>query len=66
MQITEMKFKAATGRLPEQDDLDRCNCNQAGQIGHFCCGWDAKANLPRFETFGSDSFINPIAHEQTK
>ena len=41
-------FKAATGVAPEQDDLERCNCQMAGTIGHLMCGWDQKRNLPNF------------------
>jgi len=50
--ITRRKFITATGREPEQDDLERCNCPNAGAIGHFCCGWDYKYDLPIFETYG--------------
>lgn len=46
--ITRADFKKATGLPPEQDDLERCNCNQAGQLGHFHCGWDVARNLPNF------------------
>ena len=48
--ITRAKFIAATGRKPEQDDLERCNCPKAGEMSHFYCGWDADFDLPRFET----------------
>lgn len=47
--ITPQTFLAATGRMPEHDDLDRCNCEKSGEIGHFCCGWDEKSNLPFFD-----------------
>ncbi len=48
MQITRAKFRIATGFPPERDDLERCNCDKAGQIGHFRCGWDEKRDLPNF------------------
>lgn len=48
MPITKQQFEEATGLPPEQDDLERCNCNQAGQLGHFHCGWDDKRHLPNF------------------
>lgn len=48
MTITKAQFKAATGMAPEQDDLERCNCDKAGKLGHFMCGWDAKRDLPNF------------------
>ena len=35
-EITAEMFKAATGRDHEQDDLERCNCPQAGTSGHNC------------------------------
>lgn len=47
--ITAEQFKAATGRDPEDDDLERVNCPQAGRIGHLCCGWDSVWNRPQFE-----------------
>lgn len=48
MKITAEKFKEATGCDPEQDDLERCNCDKAGQVLHSMCGWDEKHNLPNF------------------
>jgi hypothetical protein len=50
MAITAEKFAEATGHEPEGDDLERCNCKQAGEIGHWTCGWDTDANLPVFLT----------------
>lgn len=47
-EITEEYFKACTGYDPKDDDLERCNCDRAGQIGHFLCGWDKKRNMPNF------------------
>jgi len=47
--ITKEKFQEATGRLPEHDDLERANCEKAGQIGHFACGWCVICDKPRFE-----------------
>ena len=52
MTITREKFIEATGREPQHDDLDRVNCDRAGEITHLCCGWDHAANKPRYETFG--------------
>jgi len=48
MKITAKRFKAATGVDPELDDLERCNCKHAGELGHWFCGWDTERNLPRF------------------
>lgn len=46
--ITREQFRKATGFAPEQDDLERCNCDKAGQLGHFHCGWNNARNLPNF------------------
>ena len=48
MKITAEMFKKATGVDPEQDDLERCNCDKAGQTFHMMCGWDRKQNRPKF------------------
>ena len=48
MKITEEYFKEAVGSAPEQDDLDRCNCERAGKVGHFDCGWNTAHNKPNF------------------
>jgi hypothetical protein len=48
MIMTAEQFTKATGAEPINDDLDRCNCDKAGEIGHWYCGWDAEANLPIF------------------
>lgn len=49
--ITEKNFKDATGREPENDDLERVNCGKAGYVGHTGCGWCYLHNLPKFECF---------------
>ncbi len=48
-EITEAYFIQATGRKPENDDLERCNCTKAGQVGHMSCGWNYTHNAPCFE-----------------
>lgn len=48
--ITAEYFKEATGREPESDDLERCNCPRAGKMNHNQCGWDDEANLPWFQS----------------
>ena len=48
MMITAEQYKQATGEAPENDDLERCNCQRAGTPGHFSCGWNSRANLPVF------------------
>jgi hypothetical protein len=37
--ISETQFYYATGRWPENDDMERVNCDKVGEIGHLCCGW---------------------------
>jgi hypothetical protein len=46
--IDAAQFEAATGRRPEDDDLERVNCDKAGGASHRACGWNEEANLPRF------------------
>lgn len=46
--VTEARFLARVGHEPVDDDLERCNCPLAGQIGHSMCGWDDERDLPRF------------------
>jgi hypothetical protein len=48
MKITAKYFEERVGRPPKDDDLERCNCRKAGQLGHHFCGWDMLAELPRF------------------
>jgi hypothetical protein len=49
-QITAEAFLTATGREPENDDLERANCPLAGESGHYYCGWDRAQNRPAYET----------------
>lgn len=44
---TIYEFIEATGREPVDDDMERVNCVDAGQPGHYACGW-CKHDLPRF------------------
>jgi len=41
-------FARVVGRLPQQDELHRCNCEEAGTVGHLFCGWCPHCNKPRF------------------
>ena len=45
---TELEFEEDTGCKPVQDDMDRVNCTEAGEIGHTMCGWNDKKNCPMF------------------
>lgn len=46
--MTEEEFKEKTGADPIQDDLERANCEQAGQRGHWMCGVTPCCGMPRF------------------
>ena len=48
MNITAELFKQYVGREPEDDDLERCNCEKAGQAGHMMCGWNCTERLPAY------------------
>ena len=47
--MTAQEFEARTGYAPAQDDLDRVNCEEAGTVGHLCCGWCEKHDGPMFQ-----------------
>jgi len=47
--ISAKAFEKATGRKPEQDDLERVNCPIQGVPGHWHCGWNTTHNRPCFE-----------------
>ena len=47
-EITAELFRQYTGREPQDDDLERCNCTKRG-AGHTWCGWNISHNAPRFE-----------------
>ena len=46
--ITAEEYQTRFGFAPEQDDLDRVNCEKAGKIGHSMCGICELHNCPRF------------------
>jgi len=46
--ITEEIFKEKVGSAPENDDLERCNCDKAGEILHWGCGWCDDCDIPMF------------------
>lgn len=48
MEITEELYIKCVGQEPTQDDLVRCNCNYAGMVGHYDCGWNDEMMLPNF------------------
>ena len=46
--MTARDFTRMCGRLPEHDDLKRCNCEKAGEAEHMMCGICPYCNKPRF------------------
>lgn len=46
--IDAQAFRLLLGRAPEGDELHRVNCEQAGMVGHFMCGWCEDCDSPRF------------------
>jgi hypothetical protein len=46
--IDEKQFKERFGSEPMDDDLERVNCSEVGDIGHCSCGVCEKHNKPRF------------------
>ncbi len=48
MKISAERFFTATGVVPVQDDLERCNCINQGEIGHTICGWSDLFEKPMF------------------
>lgn len=47
-ELTAKEFECLVGYPPVDDDLERCNCQKAGEIGHQHCGWNQIRNLPMF------------------
>lgn len=47
MEYTEQDYWGMTGFDPVQDDLERLNCNKAGEVAHNSCGYCLKHHKPR-------------------
>ena len=60
MKITAEQFEKATGRKPQDDDLERVNCPNAGMPGHLQCGWNHIEDRPVYEV-GTE--VNSIANQ---
>lgn len=43
------EFREKVGHEPMMDDLERVNCEKAGEIGHWYCGWCDSCDMPRFQ-----------------
>ena len=46
--MTTEEFTDLTGNAPEQDDLERVNCDIVGSLGHSQCGICEQCGYPRF------------------
>jgi len=46
--MTSQEYKEAFGKEPENDDIERATCKEAGQSGHYFCGVCSVHNKPRF------------------
>lgn len=46
--MSEEEFEVAFGYKPANDDLHRVNCDQAGKVGHWQCGFCPVHNRARF------------------
>jgi len=46
--ITRRDFILATNSEPSNDDIERCNCKDAGKAGHYWSGWCNTCDKPRF------------------
>lgn len=46
--MTAEEFTSKMGIEPVNDDLERVNCEHAGEFGHRYCGWCDDHNKPRF------------------
>lgn len=57
---TAEQYEYRYGRPPEHDDLERINCDCAGDPGHRQCGWCVECNGPRMfcHSCSSRSFRN--------
>lgn len=58
MKIDAEYFEKCVGRPPEMDDLERCNCDKAGEILHQQCGWNHEKQLPVFMSKIDDFVID--------
>jgi hypothetical protein len=61
MIINRRIFYQATGRFPQQGDIENCNCKHAGEPGHYHCGWCLDHHKPAFECGCIQSATQPNA-----
>lgn len=46
--MTRSEFFDWFNRAPEDDELHRINCGEAGEVGHFHCGWCPRHSIGRW------------------
>lgn len=46
--LSEEDFFEMTGHESQQDDMERVNCENPGQVGHSQCGICSEHQKPRF------------------
>ena len=56
--ITAKEYFDATGMEPQDDDLERANCDKYPTIGHMGCGWCADCQKPFFLCYHFASRVN--------
>jgi hypothetical protein len=44
--VDEVAYEVLTGFAPENDDLERANCENAGETGHLACGLCSTCGKP--------------------
>lgn len=65
--MTAKQFEQLTGHAPEQDDLERVNCEEVGFMGHYQCGVCGFCGWPRFIPNGKElSTTSTTEHESAK
>lgn len=47
--LNEEEFTEFFGEKPIEDQLHRLNCKEAGETGHYVCGWCFEHSTPRFD-----------------
>jgi len=58
--ITEEMFVKAVGWPPEDDDLERCNCERT-DAGHEHCGWNIEYQCPNFMSVRTIQVLRGVA-----
>lgn len=63
--VTAEQFEQLFGRAPQQDDLERVNCQHVGEAGHYACGrCERHGGRPRFECLCGVNGQNTMRDQQ--